>query len=101
MASGTPPFLTVVAHNDVTALRSRQALTNLQWSTRAMAANLLAIMDGSGSANDLAHQILDLANAVEEATERTSAESVCLTLRAGIEASMLPLAGDRGPARRA
>ena len=76
MSTTRPPFLKLVAHNDDAALFGRQAFENLKWSARAMANNLAAVSNGSGSTTELLHQIRDVAAAIEDAEVHAPLERV-------------------------
>lgn len=80
MITQSPPKLTLVVHNDDSVLQGRQAFANLTWASRALAANLTALGSGSGCANELIHQIRDLACAIDDAEALTSLERVSAQL---------------------
>jgi hypothetical protein len=76
MSERQPSGLRLVSTTNEVVLRKRQAFENVKWTSRAMAANLIALAAGAGCSNDLLHQIRDLAAAIDDAEECSSPEHV-------------------------
>ena len=66
MATRHPPTLTLVARNDDEVLHRRAALGQLDWTTRRLVPNVLAVIQGAGKPHDMIDQLLGVAAAIGE-----------------------------------
>lgn len=85
-----PPELTVVAQNDDTELRKRQALDALEWPTREMAANLLRIMRGHGRPFELPQQIINVSELILQANELSNAWGIWSVMEEVLQSAFRP-----------
>lgn len=92
------PRLRLVVDNDEAALTGRQAFVDLKWNVRAMVPNMLAVIQGSGRADDLVEQILHVADAIEEASKNVAMDDINTELAAILQSAM---PGWNGSERRA
>lgn len=76
-----PPELIVAASQSDADLAKQQALDELRWPTREMAANLLRVMRGAGRPHELPQQVINLSDTILEAAERSNAWGIWSTIQ--------------------
>lgn len=64
MVTRLPPKLTLVSSIPDEMLHRRAALDKLDWATRCLAPNFLAVVEGTGQPRELIDQIIEVAAAI-------------------------------------
>ena len=83
-----PTKLRLVINNDEAAMSGRQAFVDLKWNVRAMVPNMLAVIQGSGRADDLVEQILHVADAIEDASKNVAMDDIHAELSEILQTAM-------------
>ncbi len=78
--SDDPPKLTLSSSISKEEVRKQDAIGRLEWPTREMAANLLRVMRGAGKPEQLPQQIINLAEAILEASKLSNAWGIWDTM---------------------
>jgi len=76
MADGDSPKLSLVPQADPAEREKAEALRDLEWETRELAANLLRVIRGAGRPSELPQQIISLGEAILEVNKTARAWAI-------------------------